>query len=131
MKLERTLVLVLSAAALFGCNKQEGVGKTTTTGATEPFRYLTATAHIADARCDREVTCNQVGADKRFETREICASEEGKRTKDELKSADCPNGVDSKKLQTCLAALGKQDCSQLATSLQTVQDCRAAALCLP
>jgi hypothetical protein len=91
--------------------------------------YQAATARIVGARCDREVTCKQIGPDKRFGTREICANEETQKTQDELKSSDCDIGVDSGKLQTCLAALSRQDCGDLVLSLQHVDACKAAALC--
>jgi hypothetical protein len=91
---------------------------------------MTASARITGARCDREVRCDQVGANKRFETRDICARDEGNKTQAELRPADCPNGVDEKKLQSCLDAISKQDCAKLVTSLQSVDECKTATLCL-
>jgi hypothetical protein len=139
MKIARTMVLAACAAAVFACQKDQA-GKTTTTGASEqpvtgsvqamPVRYMSATARITGARCDRQLTCNQVGPDKRFPTRDICTQDEGKKTTDELKSTDCPNGYDEMKLQSCIDAIAKQDCTKLIMSTQTIDACRSAELCV-
>lgn len=135
MKLVRTVMFLACAVTILAC-KQDKTGTTSTTGAAEttsgatPVRYMAATARITGARCDREVACSQVGAKKRFETRDICTRNEGSRTQDELKAADCPNGVDEKKLHTCLETLAKQDCTKLVSALQSIDECKTATLCL-
>lgn len=142
MKFVRSSIVLSCLAcgiALFACKKDK-TGETTSTGVTEttgagvgaqPMRFMSATANIAGARCERQVTCNQVGAQKRFETRDVCAREENKRTQSELRASDCPNGVDQKKLQTCLDTIARQDCDELATSLEAVDECNTSAICMP
>jgi uncharacterized protein DUF6184 len=144
MTLIRTVLIVACTAATIACNKNDSTNdrasQTTTTKGTTTSnagsaqtgtaRYELATARIVGARCDREVTCVQNGANKRFETRDICTRDEAKRTQDELKASECPNGIDNGKLQTCLSALGRQDCGALISSLQTLDVCKTSALCI-
>lgn len=126
-----TLVLAFGAAA-FACHKDDRSSQTTTTNAssTSNTGYEVAKARITGARCDREVSCEQIGKDKRFSTRELCARDEERRTTQELKASDCANGMDERKLQDCLSAISKQDCSALVGSLQSVDTCNTAALCV-
>jgi hypothetical protein len=100
-------------------------------GATQgDARYQMATARIAGVRCQRQISCEQIGINKRFTSEDECARGEGRRTQDELKSTDCPAGIDTAKLQACLAELSKQDCSALVGSLQTIDACKSASLCM-
>jgi hypothetical protein len=92
-------------------------------------RYQMATARIAGVRCQRQVTCEQNGTAKRFTSEDDCARGESRRTQDELRPADCPAGIDTTKLQSCLMELSQQDCSAIVGSLQTVAACNTAALC--
>ncbi len=92
-------------------------------------RYQMATARIAGVRCQRQVTCEQSGTAKRFTSDDDCARGESLRTQEELRPADCPAGIDTTKLQTCLMELSQQDCSAIVGSLQTVAACNTAALC--
>ncbi|MDB5218687.1 MAG: hypothetical protein JWO86_6614 [Myxococcaceae bacterium] len=151
MTLIRTALIVALTAGALACNKSDSdrASQTTTTRATatpsstmntpdrgsnvqggDAAKYQLATARIAGARCDREVTCEQIGTNKRFSSRDVCARDEVKRTQDELKSTDCPNGIDNTKLASCLASISQQDCGSLVTSLQTVDQCKTAALCI-
>ena len=153
MKLLRCVIPFACVATAFACHKNERAGETTTSAgspdgnaaanraastgnagsgenpSTTPMRYETATARITGARCDREITCNQVGSNKRFETRAVCTMDQGKKTQDELKSADCPNGIDTAKLETCLSWISQRDCSQLLSSNESLDACKKSVLC--
>jgi hypothetical protein len=129
----QSMILAACALALFAC-KQDNAGQTTTTGAGEPVgdnvQFVTATARIAGARCDRSIVCDQVGMNKRFETRDACAQGETNRTRNDLRAAECANGVEEKRLRSCLDALSKQDCAKLMSSVDAMDECKTAALCL-
>jgi hypothetical protein len=96
---------------------------------TTPVRYEMAMARIVGGHCDREVVCNQVGPNKRFASRDVCAREHGQRVQDEIKRTDCANDIDTNKLQACLTSVAQQDCSRLNASLQNVDACKSATLC--
>jgi hypothetical protein len=137
MKLVRGLMVFgCATVGLLACKTQttQSSSVTRTTGVvqtTAPVGYVAATGNITGARCDRQITCNQVGASRRFESRKVCTDEEGTRTQSELGAGECPNGVDSAKLQSCLRKISTMDCSKLIASLQSIDECKAAALCLP
>ena len=129
------VLLTFPAVATTACDKRRDDPSTTrTTGATDmpdaaaglqASSVLSARTLLAGARCDREGACNHVGPAKRFETRELCTREENNRAQCELRSSDCPNGVDDKKLQTCLDVIAKQDCARTATA----DECATSVLC--
>ncbi|MDB4939449.1 MAG: hypothetical protein JWP87_6421 [Labilithrix sp.] len=116
-----------------GANAPSPGADTTITGApmpSTPMIYETASARITDARCTHNIQCDQVGPNRRFATRDDCTSNEGQSTRDQLSASECPNGVDANRLQSCLAAISQKDCADLVVSLQTVDACRASAICL-
>lgn len=91
--------------------------------------YQTAASRITEAHCDREASCDQIGTNRRFATRERCVRDQGKKTQQEVKAADCPNGIDENRLQTCLGRIGVQECTDLVMSLANVDACSTATLC--
>src|SRR5688572_15496841 len=96
-------VMVLLAAAL-GCERayDERPARATTTGAVGLTNDAAAT-RLAGARCDREVACNNVGADRKFATREACTREIGHDTRANLRAEECPRGIDDNRLSICLS----------------------------
>jgi len=132
-----------STGSTTGSTTGSSTGSTTTTGGSmggpsdttgggvqaSPIRYEMAGVRITGARCDHVMTCKQIGPAKRFATHEICKQDQSKKTADDLKSTNCPNGFDSDKLSSCLAAIAQQDCSNLIVSLQNVDACKPSILC--
>lgn len=146
MKLDlMTVLLTFPAFATSGCeNKRSAPSTTRTTGATtdptdpttattlggmQASSIVSATTLLAGARCDRQGACKEIGGGKRHETRETCTRDEMNRAQGDIRAADCPNGVDERKLQVCLDSIAKQECAALTTSLSTMNECKTAALC--
>jgi hypothetical protein len=150
--LVRVLVPALSVVALFACDRSEraqrerdidrsGVGDpfgvggekhgtTTVTGATAAVTNETAIERIVAARCAREASCDKIGGDKRFSSREVCTQKVRTDMRDDLKSSECPRGIDGKELQECLEEIRTESCNNPIDTLSRLAACRTSDLCL-
>ena len=132
-------VLCLVAAA--GCNRDRdrdrgtvdldpGAGTTTVTGANVNFvSSSSAIDRIVAARCAREATCNNIGADKSFATRDACSQKLRGDMRDDLGANECPHGVDQKELNECLQSIQKEDCNNPIDMIGRLAACRTSDLC--
>lgn len=87
-----------------------------------------AASALATERCDREVRCNQVGANARYATREDCMDVMRQDSEEEL--ADCHAGIDESDLGQCLTEIRTQDCNGPLDQLEQFVACRSDDLCL-
>jgi hypothetical protein len=113
--------------------KDDGVrvGETTTTGVNlGAVNFDTASNKIVAARCDREMACKNVGDGKHFTTPAACTRELGTKLKDDLRPAECPNGVDAKHLDDCLTAIRKEACGNPIDTIGRISACNESGLCL-
>ncbi|WP_394828316.1 DUF6184 family natural product biosynthesis lipoprotein [Pendulispora albinea] len=121
--------------ALVGCDRERSPehspGTTTVTGANVPsVANATAVGRIADARCAREATCNNIGTEKAYATTGVCAQKIRADMRDDLNAADCPAGVAPKELDACVAAIKAENCNDPLDKLERITACRTSALCL-
>src|SRR5262245_44165912 len=65
-------VLAAVIVAMAGCKHGSGAFGTTTTTAGNQVTDRDAVTRLANARCDREVACENVGPNKRFSDRDAC-----------------------------------------------------------
>src|SRR5690606_297855 len=65
---------------------------TTTTGA-RTLSSEDAIMRVANARCEREMACNNIGADGKFGSQDACMRELRHNTQAELRSSECPRGI--------------------------------------
>ena len=84
---------------------------------------------IATARCDREATCNNVGADKKWATRDACLADLGEDLVDELNLSECPGGIVQKELDECLAEIKNESCNNPIDKIERLAACRESDLC--
>lgn len=133
--------VALGILSIAGCrerNQREQAGETrpieqpgtaTVTGANVVGNQA-AIDRIVAARCAREATCKNVGANKRYESQEACSQKINIDMKDDLKVSECPRGIDQKELNECLEAVQKEDCNNPIDSLNRLAACRTSDLCL-
>ena len=86
-----------------------------------------ATNEVADARCDREQRCNEIGESKKYSTREHCLTVMRKEATDDF--SDCKKGVDQEDLRECLTEIANQDCSGLFSGFDEYVSCGMDDLC--
>jgi hypothetical protein len=84
---------------------------------------------IAQARCERESRCHNVGANEKYASADACKAAILSSVRDDLNKYDCPRGVDSKELQECLAEVRNEDCSSPFDTIGRLMACRSGELC--
>ena len=98
-------------------------------GAERTGSLKAASESIAQGRCEREMRCNNVGAGKKFETKDACVSKLRKENQDDLNPKDCPGGIDQKALQDCMKSIRTDDCNNPFDELGRMTACRKGELC--
>jgi hypothetical protein len=88
-----------------------------------------AARNIAGARCDREARCNNVGADKKFASDEVCEDQIKSEWANDLNAYDCPHGVVDGELDECLNAIRNEECNAPFDTLSRVTACTAGQIC--
>lgn len=94
-----------------------------------PLAIDSAINKIVAARCDREMKCGNVGADKKFTDNSACVASVGKEFADDLNAEECPAGVDSKELDECLTEARNEDCANPFDTIGRVAACRTSDIC--
>jgi hypothetical protein len=133
--MKTTLGIVSIAIALLGltaCSHEERPTEHSgAPAASAPARELNSAVNdVADARCDLEQRCNNIGAGQSFDNREACETKMHGSVADELNTKDCPNGVDESKLSACLSQLRSEECGDPMDSMSRWAACRQGELCL-
>jgi hypothetical protein len=88
-----------------------------------------AVESITLARCDREQRCNNIGNEKKYDSRDSCVTSVRSDWQGELSSLECPNGIDQSKLDVCLERLRTDGCANPVETLGRITACRQAELC--
>jgi len=88
-----------------------------------------AVSSITQARCDREARCNNVGGGKKFQSREDCVTKTRADWRDDLNARECPHGIVSSQLATCVTQIKDESCNNPAKKLESVLACRTVDLC--
>jgi hypothetical protein len=85
---------------------------------------------LTNARCDREVACNNVGLERRFVDRDACLREVGRGVQAEVRAEVCPNGIDSTKLSLCASLAREERCGSLLDMIDRTTSCTRHELCI-
>lgn len=90
---------------------------------------LSASETLTEARCAREVSCNNVGIDKRYVSLEDCLTRVWTAGEGDFVESDCPNGVNEEQLHVCAGEIRVLECSVQLDSLELLPACAASQLC--
>ena len=85
---------------------------------------------LASARCEREMTCKNVGPDQKYASRGVCMDQMRGNLANDLNAYNCPRGIDNIALDHCMAAIRSEECSHPIDTLTRFDKCRTGALCL-
>ncbi|HMJ11018.1 MAG TPA: DUF6184 family natural product biosynthesis lipoprotein [Polyangiaceae bacterium] len=94
-----------------------------------PGAQGSAVASITQARCQREQRCENIGADKKYESMAKCVSEIRETWKDELNTRECRGGIVKKELDECLEEVRNENCNNPFDTLNRVLACREGDIC--
>jgi hypothetical protein len=125
------LGLSIASLATWGCHRSARQGPADGTTAVEPNSRVNRSAirSIANARCEREQRCGNIGVDLKFATRDACLERVRAEWGDELNARECPGGVRDEELDECLEDVKGEDCGSPLDSLQRMLSCGTAEIC--
>lgn len=104
--------------------KQPGAVTTTTS-----VEVGNAASRLASAHCKHASACNEVGGNRTYPTMEACMDKNRSDAADELRAANCPRGVDSPRLESCLAEINAESCTGIGSGFSRSMACTKGALC--
>lgn len=129
----------LAASAAFsivGCSKEsergpaDGPGTAMADGMTPAARTRSAAEQLAQARCEREQQCGNIGADKTYSSAQDCTARIRSDWKDDLNARECPGGINQKELDECMQQIRGEACSNPFDTLARVTECTAGQICI-
>lgn len=88
-----------------------------------------AVEKLARANCARELACENIGAGRRYETRELCLSTFQREKYEQLGFRQCMLGVDHGELDACAQEIMATDCRSPLDTLEGLRACDASGLC--
>lgn len=100
-----------------------------TTSMTPAAAPRSATESIARSRCQRELRCNNVGADRKYSSDQDCLTRIRNEWKDDLSARECKTGINQTELNECLAKIRDEDCNSPLDSLARVTECTQGQIC--
>lgn len=118
----------LAAMLVVACRRGGETSTTTTTGA-DVMANDTAVLQLTNARCDREVACNDVGAGQKFADRDACMRELKYQAEASIRADACPNGVLTRNVSKCIESIRNERCGTSIDTLDRVSSCRRSELC--
>lgn len=138
MKIQQISMCMLGVAwlSMVACSK-EGQQHEPNTASTKngeamvpASRTRNATDQIADARCERERVCGNIGADKSYSSTQDCLARIRSDWKDDLNARECPGGVDQQQLDECLTQIRAESCGNPIDTLARLTECTSGQICV-
>jgi len=85
----------------------------------------------AEARCNREAHCNNIGVGKRYRNVQTCISDQiNDRSQSWEGSTQCrSHGINQEHLRECLSAVRTQDCGNPIDDISRLTQCRVGEIC--
>ena len=120
---------------LAGCAgpREDRAATTMTTGAGAGARMIMnddAAMVLTRSRCQRESACDNVGASRRFTSRDSCTLELFPEAETPLRPEACPMGVSEPRLAACLADIKSTRCIAPRATSDEPLSCRQSELCI-
>lgn len=84
---------------------------------------------LAEARCEREQRCNNVGEGRKYASQATCVNAVASEWREELDDYDCPGGTVQGALDHCLSEIRSEGCASPVASLERIVDCDTHEVC--
>jgi hypothetical protein len=88
-----------------------------------------AVEKMANANCERELACENIGLGRRYETPELCVGTFEREKYSELGFGKCLLGVDYIQLDLCIREIKSEACGSALYTLDALGACRSSKLC--
>lgn len=84
---------------------------------------------IAQARCEQEQKCGDIGAGQEYASMDACLKKVATDWRDELNAYECPGGVEQGELVECMNAIRDEQCESVFDTLGRIIECRSGDIC--
>lgn len=138
-KMSRLVFVLVPAAviALSACQREKGEGSFRPASRVLPGAAAGpndannegAIHALAEARCERETRCDDVGPDKQYDNRDDCISRLNEVGYTELGPDQCPRGIDEDELTHCIGTIRQEPCEPRGESVDRLASCAPKTLC--
>ena len=85
---------------------------------------------ITEARCERAKRCNHFGVDKTYKDEAGCKSEISHDLEADFTAKECPHGVRTERLNTCVLKAREEACGNVADKINRIAACSKNELCI-
>ena len=128
----KTFVGVLAVGLSWACSKtpERQPETAASEGMSPAARTRSAAEQIAEARCERERQCSNVGADKTYSSTQDCMTRIQTDWKDDLNARQCPGGINQSELSECLHQVRTEDCGNPFDTLARITECTQGQICI-
>lgn len=96
---------------------------------TPAARARSAAEQIAEARCQLEQQCGNIGPDETFASEHDCLSRIQNDWREELSSRECVRGLEQRELEECLTELRAESCDNPLDTLSRISQCTRGQIC--
>lgn len=130
--------LSLTTCALLACGSSTSTQRAPVAGTTEAQPGVTSSQaadqdiveQIARARCDREQSCNNIGAGAKYASQANCMEKLRGSIGNDLNGYNCPGGLDRGAIDRCTRAIQNEECNHPFDTLSREDKCRASSICI-
>lgn len=91
--------------------------------------FSRALSTLAEARCQREVRCHNVGSSKRWSSESACRTAVEQGLARDLNAQSCSAGLDQEALNECMRDVRTESCESPLDTLGRLASCRTTGLC--
>ncbi len=124
--MRHALTLTVLTIGLFSaCSKEKPPPMTPAAGTTQAIDQ--AITDMANARCDHEQRCNQIGANAKYSDRNHCIQVMGGKAREDLQG--CVRGVDQEDMRQCMTEISNQSCDGMFSGIAESKACGMDDLC--
>ena len=125
-------LIIFGSAVCFvvvACNKSDAdqTTTTTTTGASTRDDNETTIDRITDARCAREIACNNVGANRKWSDIAACRRDIRQSVHGDYRASEC-QVVLADKLRSCIDGIRDEKCDAV-FDMTRINACRKGVIC--
>ncbi len=126
------IVFCATACVLaLGCSHEGPPAAATTTAGAAGIASERAVRRLTNVRCDRAITCNEVGDKEKKYTDDLACRDENQRDLEtDLGGSECPHGVRQETLASCAEAIRNESCGNVLDKISRLATCRTSSLCI-
>ena len=95
----------------------------------QPLDGDTAAWRLATAECKHASACNEIGGSRSYASMDACMAKNRGDAQNNLRAANCPRGVDSARLESCLSSVASEGCSGIGSGFNRFMACRTSEVC--